>query len=130
MRASRTTLARTLAGKLGSANLARETAAYLISEHRTQELESLLRDLEQFQADEKGIVEVTSRSAHVLTDGERTEIEKTIKKVYPAAKKVIITELIDPKMLGGVRLELANQQLDLSVRSKLNRFKQLTTVGE
>lgn len=130
MRVSRTILARTLSSKLGEAKLAKETAAYLISERRTHELESLLRDLEQYQADEKGIVEVVSRSAHPLTAGERSEVQKTIKSVYPAAKKVIITENIDPDVLGGVRLELANQQLDMSVRSKLNRFKQLTAVGE
>jgi F0F1-type ATP synthase delta subunit len=33
-------------------------------------------------------------------------------------------------VIGGVRLSLANQQLDLSVESKLNKFKQLTAAGK
>ena len=130
MKVSRVTLARTLASKLGDAKLAQETAAYLISERRTHELESLLRDLEQIQADDKGIVEVVARSAHPLNASERTEIERAIRSAYPAAKKIVITERLDADVLGGVRLELANQLLDLSIRSKLNRFKQLTAVGE
>jgi F0F1-type ATP synthase delta subunit len=130
MRVSRTTLARTLANKLGDANIAKETAAYLMSERRTQELESLLRDLQQYQADKNGIVELTSHSAHPLSTDERNEVERLIRSLYPAAKKVIITEVSAPDLLGGLRLELANQQLDLSVRSKLNQFKQLTDVGD
>jgi F-type H+-transporting ATPase subunit delta len=127
---SRTTLARTLASKLGDARLAQETAAYLISERRTHELESLLRDLQQYQADHTGRVEVVARSAHPLTGDEKTQVERMIKTVYPSSTKVIISENIDTDVLGGVRLELANQQLDLSIRTKLNRFKQLTAVGD
>jgi F0F1-type ATP synthase delta subunit len=40
-----------------------------------------------------------------------------------------VTEVLDPEVLGGVRLSLANQQLDLSVEAKLNKFKQLTLTG-
>ena len=119
-----------LAARLGDVSLAKETAAYLISERRTNELESLLRDLEQFQADEKGIVEVTARTVHPLNAAERSEVTRTIKSAYPAAKQVIITEQLDDNVLGGIRLELANQQLDLSARAQLNRFKQLTAVGD
>jgi F-type H+-transporting ATPase subunit delta len=106
-----------------------ELAAYLLSEHRTGELDSLMRDIMQYRADH-GVVEVVAVSAHTLTDSVRKDIESQVRELYPAAKKVIISEEIDPVIIGGVRIELANQQLDLSIRAKLNRFKQLTAVGE
>jgi F0F1-type ATP synthase delta subunit len=130
MKVSRTVLAKTLAAKLGDPNLAQETAAYLITERRTHELDSLLRDIEQYQADNKDIIEVRAVSAHPLTPAVESDIKATIQALYPDAKQIIITAIVDPDVMGGVRLELANQQLDLTVRNKLNKFKQLTAVGE
>jgi F-type H+-transporting ATPase subunit delta len=130
MKIGRTTLTKTLALRLSDANLPKELAAYLISERRTHELNSLLRDLEQYRADQNGIVEVNAVSAHDLTAAVRADIERTIRAAYPAAKQIMIHETIDADVVGGIRLELANQQLDTTVRTKLNRFKQLTAVGE
>ena len=106
--------------------LSQETAAYLLAEGRTGELDSILRDVMQYRAD-RGIVEVVAVDAHPLSESVKSDITSLIKRLFPVAKQIIISEQLDTSVIGGVRLELANQQLDLSVRSKLNRFKQLTT---
>ena len=106
--------------------LSQEIAAYLIAEGRTGELDSILRDVMQYRADH-GIVEVTAVDARPLSESVKRDINSLIKGLFPTAKQIIISEQIDTSIIGGVRLELANQQLDLSIRSKLNRFKQLTT---
>jgi F0F1-type ATP synthase delta subunit len=126
----RTVLTKSLAARLSEPNIAREIAAYLIAEKRTAELDSLVRDLAQYRADHDGIVEVEAVSAHPIDTAAKAQIKAKITALYPTVKQIIITERHDPAVLGGVRLELANQQLDLSARAKLNRFKQLTTVGE
>jgi F-type H+-transporting ATPase subunit delta len=102
-----------------------EIAAYLLVENRVGQLDSLLRDIMQYRADH-GIVEVLASSAHPLTGLVRADIASQIRRQYPSATQIIISEQLDPTIIGGVRLELANEQLDLSVRSKLNHFKQLT----
>lgn len=117
---------RSLQPGVDSEKLSREIAAYLLETGRTGELSSLSRDIMQRRA-EQGAVEVTAISAHPLTGDLRKEIKDKIRVFYPQAKRISINESVDPEMLGGVRLELANEQLDLSVRSKLNRFKQLTS---
>ncbi len=115
-------------------DLSREVAAYLLSVRRTNELDSLMRDVMEIRA-QRGIVEVTAATAHPLNDAVRNDIEQNIRTHIltasgaPTASKIIVSERIDPAVVGGVRLELANQQLDLSVRAKLNRFKQLTNPG-
>jgi F0F1-type ATP synthase delta subunit len=126
MKTSRTVIARTLSGRLGDPELARETAAYLIVERRVSEFASLLRDIEQYRADHSGVVELTAVSAHELDTKVVDDIKSKISQAYPGAKDFIINQQLDPSVVGGVRLELANQQLDLSVRNKLNAFKQLT----
>ena len=123
------TLAERSLGRVDSASFAQEIAGYLLSEHRTSELESIIRDIMQFRADH-GIVEIIASSAHPLTAIISKDIEAEVRTVYPAAKKVIISAVHDEAVIGGVKLEFANQQLDLSVQGKLNRFKQLTATGK
>ena len=132
MKAPRTRLAtliaeRSLKSGASTKKLAEEIAAYLLAEGRTGELDSILRDVMQYRAD-SGVVEVKAISAHELDVKVRSDIESVARELYPAAQQVIISEEHDANVVGGVKIELANQQLDLSVRAKLNRFKQLTAV--
>lgn len=132
MKARRTRIAQVVAGhtlKSGiSRRFAREVAAYLLSEGRTGELESIMRDVQADWAD-AGIVEVIASSAHPLTAATKADIKRQAARLYPAAKRVIVTERRDPAVIGGVRLDFADRQLDLSVEAKLNKFKQLTTAN-
>jgi len=132
MKASRTRIARVVAdrtlGHGASKRLSRELAAYLLTERRTGELDSLLRDVQADWA-EAGHVEVVATSAFPLTPAVRSDITRRVKAIYPQAKQVIINEVRDPEVIGGVRLNLPDRQLDLSIRSELNKFKQLATHG-
>lgn len=117
---------RSLDPSVDAKKLSREIAAFLLETGRSGELSSLARDIMQRRADQ-GVVEVTAVTAHPLTSDLRQDIKDKIRAFYPQAKRISINDVIDPNLLGGIRLELANDQLDLSVRSKLNRFKQLTS---
>ena len=116
-------------GRVNAKAFSEQIAAYLIESRRTADLEPLLRDIMQYRADQ-GIVEVVAVSAHSLNAEARTDVEARVKKAYPTAKQIIISEELQPGLVGGVRLEFPHQQLDVSVRAKLNRFKQLTTAGK
>lgn len=133
MKAPRSRIARTIADKTlkggSSKKIAQEIAAYLLTTKRTSELNSVLRDVQADWA-EAGYVEVIASSAHPLTAAVKADIDKHVKQLYPSAKQIIVTEAHDPEVIGGVRLSLANQQLDLSVEAKLNKFKQLTLAGK
>lgn len=122
-------IARRSMQQVSARQLAKEVAAYLISQHRTAELDSLVRDILQYRADH-GVVEVTATSSHPLIDVIRRGIKADILELYPAAKHVIINEELDASVVGGIRLSLANQQFDASIRTKLNHFKQLTLAGK
>lgn len=130
MKARRTRIAQVVADKTLKSGVSKrfseEIAAYLLSEHRTDELDSILRDIQGDWA-EAGRVEVLASSAHPLTPAIKSTITRQVRSLYPKAKQVIVTEVHDPEVIGGVRLNLADQQLDLSVEAKLHKFKQLTT---
>lgn len=129
MKQPRSKIAEVIAGRskqVDSKLLAKDVAAYLMSVKRTNDLDSLMRDIQQLRADQ-GIIEVNALASHELSSNSISEIKTKIKKYYPEAKTIIVNPIIDKEIIGGVRLSLANEQLDLSVRSKLNKFKQLTT---
>jgi F0F1-type ATP synthase delta subunit len=103
---------------------ARSIAAYLMSKRRTMELDSLLRDIRDAWA-EHGFIEVTASCAHGLSQKVQQDITAEVRKLYPAAKQIVIVEKHDPSVVGGVRIEFANRQLDLSIQAELNKFKTL-----
>lgn len=106
--------------------LAKGIAALLLTENRVSEIEPLLRDVQQDWAD-SGTVEVIAVCAHPLSAKNREEIKAAIKKGHQSVKKIIISEKLDSTVMAGIRLELANSQLDLSADTKLKKFKQLAT---
>jgi F0F1-type ATP synthase delta subunit len=104
-------------------------AAYLLEERRTGELDSLMRDVQASWAD-SGYVEVIVQSAHELSDQVRRDVTTEAKKLYPDANRFEVTQELNPELVGGIRLEFANRQLDLSVQSELNKFKLLAVNGK
>jgi F0F1-type ATP synthase delta subunit len=108
-----------------SSKLSREVAAYLLSEGRVGELDPLMRDI-QSQWAEAGYVNAVAISAHPINAGAKAKIRQTVASVFPKAKKIIINEQYDADVVAGVRIELADRQLDVSVATKLNKFRQLT----
>jgi F-type H+-transporting ATPase subunit delta len=108
--------------------IAKEMAAYLLDNNRSSELESIMRDVIALRA-EQGQVEVSVSTAHKLEAGTKEDLKKLIKTIRPAAKDIQIDEDIDPSLIGGLKLGVVNQSLDLSIRAKLNKLKQLTTAG-
>jgi F0F1-type ATP synthase delta subunit len=117
-----------LSGKMPAKKFANEVAGYLLDESRTGELDSLARDLIDYRA-KNGVVEVTAVSAHRLSDTALKEVKQKVKQLYPQARSIIINQQIDASQIGGVRLEFPGRQLDLSLRAKINKFKQLTAVN-
>ncbi len=112
-----------------SPKFVKEVAAYLLSEHRVDELASLMRDVQADWA-ESGYVEVAAYSAHPLNAVAKKDITRQVKTLYPRARSIVITEKRDPGVIGGVRIGLPDRQFDLTVESKLRTFKQLAIAGK
>lgn len=106
-----------------------QIAAYLLEERRVSELESILRDVSNLWA-EHGYVEVKASSAYELSDQVKRDIEDQVRRVLPDAKQIYLNEVRDPELIGGVKLEFVNRQLDLSIQGELNKFKELAVNGK
>jgi F0F1-type ATP synthase delta subunit len=132
MKTSRHQIAAVLAKRLDKkpikrSDLVQELAAYLLSENRLDELEPLLRDIVSCRA-KAGVVEANTRSVYQLSAKDLADIRSLAHQVQPKASKVIINEQHDSTVVGGVRVEIVDQQLDLTVQAQLGRLKRLTSL--
>lgn len=106
--------------------LAREIAAYLLAERRTGDLESILRDIMQYRTDH-GVLEAEAVTAHSVQPHVLSQVKELLQAAYPKAKTVHVGARQDPALIGGIRIDMANQQLDMSVQAKVATFKRLTS---
>jgi F0F1-type ATP synthase delta subunit len=125
---SRTKLARYIADQIAEGasedRIAQSVAAYLIEAGKTADLESLMRDVQEIRAEEQGVVELVARSAFPLDASEKSQIEAVAKRQYPNTKKVIMHEEHDETVIGGASLSMSQANLDVTIRSKLNRLRE------
>lgn len=104
--------------------LASSIAAYLTTQAKKVDIDSLVRDVMQYRL-EHGVVEAVAVSAHELTPAVIADVKALLKEHFPDATSISVDTRIDENMVGGVRIELPRETLDLSVRNKLNTFKRL-----
>lgn len=91
----------------------RQLAAYLIDSRRERETELVSRTIEDVFA-ESGTILARVTTATKLTD----ELKRGITKLIDA-RRVNIESVIDPAVLGGVRIETPGKLLDMTLKHKL-----------
>ncbi len=125
-RVSNTSLARaTLAQLKSGKNMAQATkslAAYLTLERRLGDSQAIIREVERILLSEDGKLYVHATSAFALSEVQMAEITKIFAE-QTGAKDIIIHQTIDSDVIGGVRLQTADHQLDLTVQRQLQRLK-------
>lgn len=107
----------------GKTDLAIEQlAAYLVQAGRTREAGLIVRDIEAELA-RHGTVVATVTTAHGLSDELRATMHTVLGADQPHVK-----EVIDPAVLGGIKIDMPGKQYDATVRRKLELLKELTLV--
>lgn len=71
---------------------------------------------------EKGIIEAEVITRYKMQDTITKKIEKFIKEKY-AAKEVVIKNIVDEKIQGGIIIKVGDELLDASVERKLVELK-------
>ncbi len=92
-------------------------ASFLISIQRTADLDKIMRQLSFIRLSE-GLSEVTITSAVSLSSETKNQIKTLLK-----SGNVLINEVKDKSVIGGVRIEANEYYLDLTVRNRLNKLK-------
>lgn len=106
-----------------STRVAEKLAAYLVNNHRSSELDAIMREVQLLREKTTGTAEVTLTSASKLNE---TDVKNLIKIID--VDKSVVNRVIDQEMVGGVRIEANGKLLDLTVRNRLDALRKGVTV--
>lgn len=86
----------------------------------------ILSDLDKIINEEEERVVAKIKSAQKLNEKTRTHLVQFFKKRY-STREVTLEEIIDAKLLGGFRIEVNNEVIDLSFRNKIRKLEEYLT---
>lgn len=94
--------------------------ALLVRRNREEYLASIYDELIKIRAEQEGISYVTIRSPRLLSQKEQQHIENCMAKVIRRA--VISKVVIEPSLLGGVKIEHEGRVIDGSLQRRLQQL--------
>ncbi len=93
-------------------------AGFLLYERRTRDVPALLRSIEK-ELSARGIDNVTITSAYEISEGIKNQLASMLN-----AKSPVFVDVIDTNVIGGVKARSGENEIDLTIKDRLNRFKQ------
>jgi F-type H+-transporting ATPase subunit O len=76
----------------------------------------------QLMKAKRGQVDATIISADALTKTQSDQIAAAIKASTKDAKEVVISSEVDPSIIGGIQVQIGDQFLDLSIKSRIEEI--------
>jgi F-type H+-transporting ATPase subunit delta len=89
---------------------------------RKRELQSVIRAFRRLAAEHRGEATAEVVTARPLNDDQLSALRQQLRA--RAGRDVNIDATVDPSLLGGIVVKLGSQQIDASIRTKLNRLAQ------
>ena len=106
----------------GKKTAVRELAALILENRIHGQLDSILDSIQAELLRAQGVVEAEATSVYPLTEQLKKEIQRIV-ATKTNAKKVILHEQLDPRVLGGVKITAPDMELDLTLHAKLAKLK-------
>ena len=75
---------------------------------------------------EEGRIVAKISSAKALDHKEKAKLEQALKKRY-SSREIVFTESLDSKLLGGLKIEVNDEVIDLSIKNKIGKLQEYLT---
>lgn len=109
-----------LSGKVSDVTLNLMTT--LAGNARLSEAPKIVDTYSQLMKASRGEVSATIISADPLTKAQTDAVASAMKNQVGAGKKVVLSTEVDPSILGGLQVQIGDQFLDLSVKSRIDEL--------
>ena len=101
--------------------LLRNFVLLLSEKGRAAQLGEVYREFDALVAADAGRLNVELTTAYELSDDEAASIVQKIEQ--SSGRTVEATRSVDPKLIGGIVLQVGSHRLDASVKGRLNRLR-------
>ena len=109
-----------LAPQIGLDPITTNFIGVLARNGRKSQLQSVVRAFRRLAAEHRGEVTAEVVTARPLNDDQIAALGQQLRA--RAGRDVTIDATVDPTLLGGIVVKLGSQQIDASIRTKLNRL--------
>ena len=109
-----------LAPQLGLDPITTNFVGVLARNGRKRELKSIIRLFRRIAAEHRGETTADVITARPLNDEQVAALKAQLRT--RAGRDVTVDATVDPTILGGIVVKLGSQQIDASIRTKLNRL--------
>jgi F-type H+-transporting ATPase subunit delta len=111
-----------LASKLKVGDLGRKVLDVLVRNHRINDLGAILEAVHAYVNAALGVAVAEVRSAKTLSPDEMQRLADVLSK--KVGKSVELDIRTDPKLLGGIIVQIGSEIWDASVVGKINKFRE------
>jgi F-type H+-transporting ATPase subunit delta len=111
-----------LAPQLGLDPITTRFVGVLAHNGRKNQLPAVIRAFRRLAAEHRGEATAEVATARPLNDDQLAQLRQQLRS--RAGREVNIDATVDPSLLGGIVVKLGSQQIDASIRTKLNRLAQ------
>ncbi|UYO98286.1 F0F1 ATP synthase subunit delta [Microbacterium sp. M28] len=94
----------------------------LVRQPRERRVRQLLNRAIRIVAAQRGLIVATVHTAKTLSDAQRTRLIDSLSRRYGG--QVTLTEIIDPHVVGGLRVQVADDVIDGSISARLADLRQ------
>ena len=105
-------------GKLAT----KQFAEYLQKKGKLSKANGIMEEYQKLYNKKHSIVEVTVSLISRLPEKTKTELQEALKKKYNASE-VIITEKVDQRLIGGMKIQVGDEVFDSSIQNSLNQLQ-------
>lgn len=113
-----------LVGRLLGGKASEQTIAilsHLVQQPRGRRIGELVRDASRIVADQAGKLVATVITATPLTDGQAARVARALGEQH--GKDISINHVVDPSVVGGVRVQIGGDVIDGTVSTRLSELR-------
>jgi ATP synthase F1 delta subunit len=99
-----------------------ESVEFLAKKQLLSKAPDILKELEKIIDQKEGIIRAQIHTSTHLTDTQETEIKHQIKERYKA-NEVHLEIIEDKKLLGGIKIHVADEIIDLTLAHTLSQLQ-------
>jgi ATP synthase F1 delta subunit len=101
---------------------ARELISSLITTSSAHQLKRILDDFDSLRAFDEGKVKAVVTSAQPLSEEQVRRLTSVLQKQLAEGEELELEQHVDEALLGGLKVEMNDQQVDLSVSQRLGEL--------
>ena len=116
---AKASLVSALVGKKASAQTA-AILSHLVQQPRGRRIAALLRSAATTVADEAGLAIATVTTATAIDE---TQLSRIAASLATGGRELRINHVIDPSILGGIRVQIGDEVIDGTIASRLNDLR-------